>query len=257
MLVWEAFDRHPVDALVTTRHGGVSTGPYATLNLSLGVGDTPEAVLENRRRAAAAVGAGLDDLVFAEQVHGAAVARVDGHDRGRGASGAGDAMPGADALVTTDPSVVLAVLVADCVPIVLYDPRTHTVACVHAGWRGTVGRVARATVEVMATMGARPHDLVAGIGPAISGERYEVGEEVADAARAGLDPPEREPLTPQGEGRWRFDLRAANRRILEGAGLRPERISVVAASTGDGAFFSHRSARPTGRFALLARLARG
>ena len=138
VLAWPALDRYPVDALVTTRQGGVSPGEYATMNLSFSVGDRPERVVENRRRAAAALGAGLGDLVFATQVHGAVAQVVTSADRGRGAAAPGDTVGAADALVTGDPGVVLAVLVADCVPIVLYDPRAHVLACVHAGWRGTV-----------------------------------------------------------------------------------------------------------------------
>src|SRR5690349_4163987 len=144
VLAWPAFDRYPVDALVTTRHGGVSGGDYATLNLSFGVGDRPENVLENRRRAAAALGAGLADFVFGSQAHGAVARIVTGADRGRGAAVADEGVGEADALVTADPGTVLAVVVADCVPIALYDPGAHVLACVHSGWRGTVARVAQA-----------------------------------------------------------------------------------------------------------------
>ena len=183
VLAWPALDHCPVDALVTTRHGGVSAGAYATLNLSFGVGDRPEDVLENRRRAATALGAGLGDVVFGKQVHGA-VARVAGRaDRGAGAAVAGAGVGEADALVTSDPGTVLGVLVADCVPIVLYDPAAHVLACVHAGWRGTVARVTDAALDAMAGLGTRPGDVIAGIGPAIGPDRYQVGEEVAAAAR--------------------------------------------------------------------------
>jgi YfiH family protein len=253
VLAWPALDRCPVDALVTTRHGGVSAGAYATLNLSFGVGDRPEDVLENRRRAATALGAGLGDVVFGKQVHGA-VAQVAGRaDRGAGAAVADAGVGEADALVTSDPGTVLGVLVADCVPIVLYDPAAHVLACVHAGWRGTVAGVTGAALDAMARLGTRPADVIAGIGPAIGPDRYQVGKDVAEAARDCFG--ERAPLVlrPDGTGRWLFDLWSASRLLLREAGVADHHIHVAAVSTGAD-FFSNRSARPCGRFGLFARL---
>jgi hypothetical protein len=183
VLTWPAFDPLPVEAMVTTRHGGVSAGRYATLNLSFAVGDEAADVRENRRRAAAALGADPADFVFAAQVHGSRAEVVSAADRGRGTLAADDAVGPADALVTATPGIVLAILVADCVPIILYDPATHVLACVHAGWRGTVARTAQAALAAMCSLGARPEDVVAGIGPAVAAGSYRVGEEVAAAAR--------------------------------------------------------------------------
>ena len=149
MLTWPVFDAFDVDVMVTTRQGGVSSGSYASLNLGLHVGDADTDVLENRRRAAAAMGADPGDFVFCRQAHGREVQVITAGDRGRGAQADEDAIPGTDALVTSDPGVVLTVMVADCVPIVLYDPVAHVLACVHAGWRGTVARVSEAAVETM------------------------------------------------------------------------------------------------------------
>ena len=250
VLAWPALDGLPVDALVTTRHGGVSGGDYGTLNLSFSVGDRLENVLENRRRAAAALGAGLADFVFATQVHGPVARIVTAADRGRGATAPGSTVGEADALVTSDPGTVLAVLVADCVPIVLYDPGAHVLACVHAGWRGTVARVGQAALAAMATLGARPASVTAGIGPAI-GPGSQVGDEVAQAARESFG--EHAPVRPDGTGRWLFDLWAANRSILREAGVPQERIHLAAVPTGAD-FFSDRAARPCGRFAAIARL---
>ena len=253
VLAWPALDQHPVDALVTTRHGGVSSGTYATLNLSFGVGDRPRDVLENRRRAAAALGADLADVVFGKQVHGAVARVVTGADRGRGAAVADEGVGEADALVTSDPGTVLGALVADCVPIVLYDPGAHVLACVHAGWRGTVARVADAALAAMAALGTRPADVVACFGPAIGPDRYQVGEEVAQAVRECLG--ERAPLVfrPDGTGRWLCDLWSANRLLLREAGVADRNIHVATIPTG-GDFFSNRKARPCGRFGVLGRL---
>jgi YfiH family protein len=253
VLAWPALDRYPVDALVTTRQGGVSAGDYATLNLSFGVGDRPEDVLENRRRAAAALDAGLGDLAFGTQVHGAVARVVTRADRGRGAAVADGGVGEADALVTSDPGTGLAALVADCVPIVLYDPAAHVLACVHAGWRGTVARVTDAALAAMAALGTRPGDVVAGIGPAIGPDRYQVGEDVAEAARECFG--EHAPLVirPDGTGRWLFDLWSANRVLLREAGVADQNIHVAAVPTGAD-FYSNRTARPCGRFGVLARL---
>jgi YfiH family protein len=253
VLSWPALDRYPVDALVTTRHGGVSAGDYATLNLSFGVGDRPQDVLENRRRAAAALDAGLGDFVFGTQVHGAVARVVTRADRGRGAAAADGGVGEADALVTSDPGPALGALVADCVPIVLYDPGAHVLGCVHAGWRGTVARVTGAALAAMAALGTRPGDVVAGIGPAIGPDRYQVGEDVAAAAREcfGEDAPL--VIRPDGTGRWLFDLWSANRVLLREAGVADRNIHVAAVHTGAD-FYSHRMARPCGRFGVLARL---
>ena len=269
VLTWPAFDPLPVEALVTTRHGGVSAGRYATLNLSFAVGDEAANVRENRRRAAAALGADPAGFVFAAQVHGRHAEVVSAADRGRGTLSAGDAVGPADALVTAAPGTVLAILVADCVPIVLYDPGAHVLACVHAGWRGTVARAAEAALAAMCSLGTRPRDVIAGIGPSVAAGSYQVGEEVARAARdafgeelAGAAPDgfgeqARALLRPAGgPGQWLFDLPAANRHVLRTAGVPDRQIHVAATPTGPdpGLFFSHRAERPCGRFALAARL---
>ncbi len=244
-----------VDAVVTTREGGVSTGPFRSLNLALHVGDEPSRVLENRRRALTSLGAGPEDLVLGEQVHGAEVAIVDASARGRGATTMTDALPAADAIVTADPGIVLGVLVADCVPIVLVDPASRVLACVHAGWRGTAGAVVDRALAAMVGLGARTERLSAYLGPAVSPARYQVDRPVIDAIgrrTGGGDPG----VSPDGPGRWRLDLPAVNRRILAEAGVAPERIHRSPYTTSDPRFYSHRGAggRACGRFALLARL---
>ncbi|SRR5216683_2459557 len=256
VLTWPAFDTLDAEVMVTTRNGGVSSGSYASLNLGLHVGDVAADVLANRRRVAAALGTDPGDLVFCNQAHGRGVQIVSARDRGRGALSLDDAIPRTDALVTGDAGTALVVMVADCVPIVLYDPVAHILACVHAGWRGTVARVAEAALAAMRSLGTRPADVVAGLGPAIAPDRYQVGGEVVAAAERGLGDASAEVMRPEGAGKWLFDLCAANRRVLRGAGVLDERIHVAAVPTGPapGLFFSDREQRPCGRFALAARL---
>lgn len=257
VLHWPALDALGVDAVVTTRHGGVSIGPYDSLNLGLHVGDRPEAVLENRRRAAAAIGAALGDLVVAEQVHGRAATVVDRDARGRGTLDAGDAVPATDVLVTASPGTVLVTLVADCVPIVLFDPVARVLATVHAGWRGTASRVVAAAVDAMTALGARPASIVAGVGPAVSPGTYQVGEEVHAAFERcfGDRALSERLLVPVAPGRWLADLPRANHLALLDTGVPVASVHLTSTSTGlDGPFFSNRAARPCGRFALLARI---
>jgi hypothetical protein len=264
--------------MVTTTFGGVSAGPYATLNLSFSVGDDPAAVLGNRQRVARALGTGLGEFVFARQVHGGRAQVVSAADRGRGTLGVEDAIADADALVTREPGTVLAILVGDCVPIVLYDPVAQVLAGVHAGWRGTVAGVTQAAVTAMVSLGARPADIRAGIGPAIAPDRYQVGGDVRDAVVAGLGDEAAGVLRPDGTGRWLLDLWSANRKMLTRAGVPDDQIYLAAIPTGPdqlgyvrslpgdsgdddtggrGLFFSDRTARPCGRFALVARLTGG
>jgi polyphenol oxidase len=246
----------PLETLFTGRSGGVSSGPYESLNLSFGVGDDPANVVENRRRLAAAFGAELDDFVFARQVHGAGVRVVGDTDRGSGTLSQDDAIPDTDALVTTEPGVVLAILTADCVPIVLHDPVAGVLACVHSGWRGTVARVAARALAAMMEFGSRPEDVLAGLGPAVDPATYQVGPDVhaamcgvfgADAASSFIRP------DPALMGHWLLDMWAANRHVLREAGLREQNVHVTDVPTG-GNYFSHRAERPCGRLALIARL---
>jgi YfiH family protein len=269
VLTWPLMNGLDADVLVTTRRGGVSSGPHESLNLSFSVGDEPAAVLENRRRVAAALDKDLADFVFARQVHGARAQVVSARDRGRGTLSLDDAIADTDALVTSDPGTVLAIQVGDCVPVVLLDPVAGVLACVHAGWRGTVGRVTASALAAMATLGARPQDVLAGVGPAIAPDRYQVGDEVAEQVSQAFPGAASALLRPDGPGKWLLDLWEANRRSLIEAGVPDRQIQVAAIPTGpvsagpasadpasasSGLFFSDRTARPCGRFALIAQL---
>ena len=263
LLTWPALDASGADAVVTARSGGVSDGPYATLNLSLSVGDDPARVLENRRRLAQALGARPENFVFARQVHGTGVRIVSEADAGSGAFSLNDALPDTDALVTGSPGVLLAILTADCVPIVLHDPVAGVLACVHAGWRGTVARVSAAALAAMQTLGSRPAQVIAGVGPAASPARYQVGADVHQAVTSAFGSAANDWVrSDDAQDRWLLDLWAANRFVLQEAGVPAAQIHVTNVPTGplgppapsDGYFFSDRAARPCGRLALIARL---
>jgi YfiH family protein len=255
VLGWPAFDAQALDALVTTREGGVSTGRYRSLNLGLLVGDDEAAVLTNRARVATAIGGTLDDFVFCEQSHQPNVQIVTAEHRGRGARSPSDAIPATDALVTAVPGVTLAVMAADCVPLVLFDPAARVLACVHAGWGGTVRGVTPAAVETMLTLGADPARIIAGIGPAIHPDRYQVGADVAELAEAAFGDQAATVVRPDGTGKWLFDLWQANALQLTTAGVPADQVHIAGRDTGPGTpFFSHRSEGPCGRFAAVARM---
>jgi polyphenol oxidase len=255
VMTWPVFDAFPVDAFVTTRDGGVSAGGYASLNLGLHVGDEDDSVLENRARVAAALNTTPDDFVFCEQVHQPNALVVTEDHRGRGVRATADAIAGTDALVTTVPGIVLAIMAADCVPLVLFDPVARVLGAVHAGWGGTVRGVATAAVDTMRSVGANPADIVAAIGPSIHPDRYRVGQDVLDqAAREFGDRLDRVARADD-TGAWTFDLWTANTLQLLDAGIPDNQIHLAGADTGPGTpFFSHRSEGPCGRFAAVARI---
>ncbi len=222
-----------VDAFVTDRFGGVSEGPYESLNLGDHVGDDHGHVRENRRRVAQA--AGVEQLVIIRQVHGADV--LDAANPGVECEG--------DGLFSSSSDLALAILVADCVPVLLVDEASRDFAVVPAGWRGLhTGVLARAVARF-----AEPATLHAFLGPAISGEHYQVGPEVA---KNFDDVPEA--VLPDVRDRSLLDLRRVGAHQLRRLGLDDTQVLTSDQSTdGGGLFFSDRAARPCGRFALVAR----
>ncbi len=243
-----------VNHAFTTRLGGVSRGPYHSLNLAFHVGDSPGAVLENRRRACRAVGAGLEDLVCGQQVHGDRVHVVTEVHRGMGARSYAGGIPETDALVTGRPGLLLASFYADCVPVIILDPVRRAAGLVHAGWKGTLLRIAEAALKTMGrAFGSRPGDCLAAIAPAVGPCCYEIDRPVVDAmTERGFDPARY--VRPAGPGRWRLDLPGLNRDILVGAGLDLRNISVagLCTSCSPDLFFSYRG--QSGRCGRMASL---
>jgi YfiH family protein len=238
---------------VTTRHGGVSAGPYNSLNLSAGLGDDQAAVQENIRRACAALGLCRTDVVSPNQRHTANVRRVGQADRGQ-------LFPGYDALITDERGVPLLLRYADCTPVLVYDPVHHALAVIHSGWRGTVQGAPRAAVEALAReYGSRPADLVAAVGPSIGPCCYEVGTDVIDATRRAferpgelLSPSKRD---PHDETHRHFDLWAANHRLLAAAGVRHIEVAEICTACHTDDFYSYRaSGGRTGHFGAIMAL---
>jgi hypothetical protein len=238
---------------ITTRHGGISRGPYATLNLTKN-GDDAAAVEENLARACAALAVRREDLVSPNQRHTANVRRVDRDDRGR-------VLPGYDALITDQAGVPLLLRYADCVPVLIYDPCRHAIGLVHSGWRGTVLGITRATVTAMTeAYGCRPADMIAAVGPSIGPCCYEVGQEVVDAVLQAFRMPD-EParggneLLAGGPGRRHLDLWAANALWLREAGVGQVELASICTACHRDEFFSYRASKgTTGHFGAIMQL---
>ena len=225
---------------VSTRAGGVSTGPYASLNLGASVGDQQEAVLENRARLARALGFEPARLVTTPQIHGKGVMVVDE----RTAPSA--LQTRADILVSREPGFLLMQRFADCVSIMLWHKAARVVSVAHAGWRGTAIGVAGRAVEAVADLGGDPSGLRAGIGPSIGPCCFEIGDDVV-AQIPGAD--EVSSIGPN--GRPHVDLWEINRRQLVAAGLPEDQVEVAAVCTRcqPDTYFSHRAlGYPAGRF---------
>ncbi|MEE6177746.1 peptidoglycan editing factor PgeF [Mycobacterium sp. 050134] len=224
--------------VTTTRAGGVSTPPFDTFNLGDHVGDDPAAVAANRARLAAATGLGADRLVWMNQVHGDRVEVVDGP--------LDAAVDETDALVTTTPRLALAVVTADCVPVLLADARAGVVAAVHAGRVGAQRGVVVRAVEAMLGLGAQAADISVLLGPAVSGGNYEVPAAMATEVEAAL-PGSR---TTTAAGTPGLDLRAGIALQLKGLGVTSIDID-PRCTVADPRLFSHRRDAPTGRLASL------
>jgi len=229
----------------TTRRGGVGAAPYDTLNLGAHVGDAPATVEANRARVWSDLGFEAGQVALAEQVHGDRVAVV------RGATGPVP-VPGADALVTDVPDVLLMLLFADCVPVYLVDPARKAIGLAHAGWRGTEANIAAQTVKAMAEeYGTLPSSCLAAIGPSIGGDSYEVGPEVADRFRTLPGSRAANVVMPRNEmtGTYTLNLRAVVFLQLLSAGLKAGSIAVCDEDTfrNKRDFFSYRRDGATGR----------
>lgn len=230
---------------VFTRLGGASSSPYDALNVGHFVGDERGAVETNHDLICQALGISRKDITAAQQVHGSQVALVGLGDRGR-------VIPATDALVTDAPGVALLLRFADCLPVLLYDPVRRAIGLAHAGWRGTVKRIAAKTASAMLeAYGSRPADIVAGLGPCIGPCCYQVGTEVIEAVRAKFNP-WRGLLRPQGDGSLHFDLWEANRRQLAELGIADIEVSQLCTACRTDEFFSYRAeGGHTGCFAVV------
>ncbi|WP_447577285.1 peptidoglycan editing factor PgeF [Achromobacter kerstersii] len=271
-----------VNYFCTTRAGGVGVAPHDTLNLGRRAGDNPDTVAENRRRVRAAVPA---EPLWLRQVHGSEVVDADAMDAagepaaGEPAAGepaasepaasepaagepaAGESTTGApaqeepavDASVTTQPGRVLAVMVADCLPVVITDSKGQVLGAAHAGWRGLSGGVLENTLAAMRAKAPQAEGWRAWVGPGIGPQHFEVGQDVLDAFTAD-DPATARYFTPRPglSGKWLADLAGLADFRLRRAGVQEVALSGLCTVSASDRFFSYRRDGETGRMALLA-----
>ncbi len=233
----------------STKLGGGSSGMYESLNFGeiydMGK-DSPENILENYRRMAACLDVDVHSMVISHQVHKTNIRLVTKEDRGKGLFIPRD-YEEVDGLITNCSGVTLVTKYADCVPLYFVDPINKAIGLTHSGWRGTVAKIGKLTVEEMTRhFGSSPEQIIAVIGPSICKDCYEIGEEVAAEfiKSFGLSSSEgpKPIITTKEKGKYQCDLWAANERVLSEAGLRPENIHIsgICTSCHDDLLFSHR-----------------
>ena len=231
--------------LFSTRIGGVSTGDLGTMNLSYSRGDKKENVDENFRRIAEVLDSDVKNFVLSQQTHTTNVRVVTNEDRGKGVIEELD-YTDVDGLITNVPGVVLATFYADCVPLYFVDPVKKVIGLSHSGWRGTVNKMGKVTVDTMVKeYGCNRADILAAIGPSICVDCYEVSRDVADAfaeAFMGADNLDKI-VRPKSEEKAMLDLWQANYAVFLEAGIEPEHITLpdICTACNKELLFSHRA----------------
>ncbi len=239
---------------ISTRHGGVSSNNYESLNLSFQVGDEDNKVIKNHQILSHALGFDLSSLVTCQQIHQNNVALVDGSHLKKDRFLPHNAIMETDALVTDVPGITLMTRYADCVPLLFYDPKTHTVAIAHAGWKGTLAHIGQKTVEVLVKdYHCQPQNILAAIGPSIGPCCYQISNTMASQAEKEL-PCSNEYFRELLNDGLYFNLWQANKKQLQSAGIEESNIHCadLCTSCNFDLFFSYRKEKgTTGRFAAL------
>ncbi|KAF0125741.1 MAG: hypothetical protein FD189_2179 [Elusimicrobia bacterium] len=239
---------------VSTRAGGVSSGPYASLNVGAATGDEPENAAENLRRFLAAAGMPAERLAAMRQEHTANVAEVR-EDWPFGPPGEPVFQPHLDGLVTRLKNTPLIAFSADCATAVFYDRRNAALGVTHAGWRGAAQNIFRAAFERMALLyGSRPGDIIAGVGPCICAAHYPVGSDFTERLKGLFGPEKAARLLRRQDGGQCFDLRALLREQLLELGITNSEFSPLCTREDERLFSWRRDRGVTGRFALAAML---
>lgn len=222
----------------STRLGGVSKGCWTSMNISITRGDDPEDVEINKERIAGAIGVHKEDFTYTHQTHTTNVARVMPEDKGRH-------FMETDGLVTNVLGICLVTFYADCVPLFFVDPVKKAIGLSHSGWRGTVGKMGKVTVEkLVKEFGSDPKDILAAIGPSICQDCYEVSEDVIERFKEAFDASLWEELFYKKEnGKYQLNLWRANEAVFEEAGILKEHMAVTNLCThcNPDLLFSHRT----------------
>lgn len=252
-LTFELFaNRNDVLAFVTTRVGGESSDHLASCNIGISEFEPASTTISNRQRICTALNIDFEKMTFQSQVHRDSITVVDSNNAGAGNRIKTQSISNSDALITQTKGITLFAQAADCVPIILYDTKNKVAAAIHAGWRGTIKRIAQKTAQKMiAEFECNPQNIIAGIGPSIGRCCYEVGSEVVDAVSSSF--PNSANLLISHNSKYHFDLWEANKEQLEETGIPIQNIEVAKICTkcNNTLFFSsrHDNGR-TGRFGI-------
>jgi polyphenol oxidase len=238
-----------LEHFISTRVGGFSKEPFSDLNLALHVGDEQTVVLRNRKQLAKNLQIPLENFVFAKQTHSENIFVVTRENCSSGVFEQVGAIKNVDAFITKEKNIAIAVLVADCVPILLFDKEQKVIAVIHAGWQGTLKEIAKKTVEKMLIeFNCEPKNIIAGVGPSIGPCHFEVQEDVFSQFEKTFGI-ENKALTKE-QGKLFIDLWSLNKEQLLSAGIPKENIEVMGRCTvcENKDFFSARKEKITGRF---------
>ena len=233
-----------VTSAFSTRLGGVSEGYYSSLNLSFDRGDDPARVLENFKRIGASMGVAVEDMVLSKQTHTTNVRVVTKEDKGKGVMRERN-YTDVDGMITNVPGICLVTSYADCVPLYFVDPVKKAIGLSHSGWRGTVGKIGKNTVQLMQeNFGSKPEDLLAAVGPSVCMDCYEVSEDVIEQFKEAFEKKYWEVLFYKKEnGKYQLNLWKANELIFLESGILPEHMAITNVCThcNSKILYSHRT----------------
>lgn len=245
------FDK--IDHFISNRKGGFSKSPYESLNIGFNTADDEEIVLQNRTLLGESIDIPMFRFTIADQTHSGNVTIVTEDMKGRGSHERADSIPDSDGLVTNVPGICLMTMMADCVPVLFYDPVKRVIGISHAGWRGIIRKVAKNTVaRMIKEFGSKPADIIVGIGPSIGPCCYEIGEDVEIAVKEAFDKTNQLLLKKGKKDKKHLDLWKANIDQLTCVGILKENIenSGICTSCSEDIYFSSRMGIGiTGRFA--------
>ena len=233
-----------VKSAFSTRLGGVSEGYYSSLNLSFDRGDDPVKVSENFKRIGASMGVAVEDMVLSKQTHTTNVRVVTEEDKGKGVIRERD-YTDVDGMITNVPGICLVTSYADCVPLYFVDPVKKAIGLSHSGWRGTVGKIGKNTVQLMQeNFGSKPEDLLVAVGPSVCMECYEVSEDVIGQFKEAFESKYWQELFYKKEnGKYQLNLWKANELIFLESGILSEHMAITNVCThcNSKILYSHRT----------------